>query len=171
LRAIRAQNRYPLLLIARMRDPRHYPDRPFLAVSAVIVRDGEFLAVRRARPPMQGLFTLPGGGVEAGESLAEAVRREVQEETGLTIEPVTLAGYREVIARDERGRVERHFVILAFAARWVAGEPRLNDEVAEARWMRPAALRDLATTEGLAEIVAAASNGLNRGLSPREMAA
>jgi ADP-ribose pyrophosphatase YjhB (NUDIX family) len=132
-------------------------------VSAVIVRDGEFLAVRRARPPMQGLFTLPGGAVEAGENLAEAVQREVLEETGLTIEPLALAGHREVITRDDAGRVERHFVILAFAARWVAGEPRLNEELAEARWMRPAALRDLSTTEGLAEIVAAAFEQLEQG--------
>ena len=147
----------------RVTDPRNYPDRPCLAVSAVIVRDGEFLAVRRARPPMQGLFTLPGGGVEVGESLTEALLREVREETGLTIEPVALAGTREVIGRDDTGRVQRHFVILAFAARWVAGEPRLNEELAEARWMRPAALRDLSTTEGLAEIVAAAFQRLEQG--------
>lgn len=126
------------------------------------MRDGEFLAVRRARPPMQGLFTLPGGAVETGESLAEAVKREVREETGLTIEPVALAGTREVIGRDDAGRVQRHFVILAFAARWVAGEPRLNEELAEARWIRPAGLRDLSTTEGLAEIVAAAFERLER---------
>jgi 8-oxo-dGTP diphosphatase len=144
-------------------DPRHYPERPYLAVSAVIVRDGEFLAVRRARPPMQGLFTLPGGCVEAGESLAEAVRREVREETGLTIEAGALAGYREVITRDDAGRVQRHFVILTFAARWVAGEPRLNEELLEARWIRSAGLRELSTTEGLAEIVAAAFEQLEQG--------
>ncbi len=145
-----------------MSDPRHYPDRPYLAVSAVIIRDGEFLAVRRARAPMQGLFTLPGGGVETGESLAEAAVREVREETGLTIETVALAGHREVVTRDDTGRVQRHFVILTFAARWVAGEPRLNEELLEARWMRPAALRDLPTTEGLSEIVAAAFERLER---------
>ncbi len=139
-----------------MSDPRHYPDRPYLAVSAVVVRDGEFLAVRRARPPMQDLFTLPGGVVEPGESLAEAACREVREETGLIIETVALAGYREVVTRDDAGRVQRHFVILAFAAHWVAGEPRLNEELLEARWMRPAGLPELSTTEGLAEIVAAA---------------
>ena len=124
------------------------------------MRDGEFLAVRRARAPMQGLFTLPGGGVEAGESLTEALVREVREETGLSIEPVALAGTREVIRHDDAGLVERHFVILAFAARWIAGEPRLNEELAEARWIRPAGLRELSTTEGLAEIVAAAFDRL-----------
>jgi 8-oxo-dGTP diphosphatase len=144
-------------------DPRHYPERPYLAVSAVILRDGEFLVVRRARPPMQGLFTLPGGCVETGESLAEAVRREVREETGLVIEAGALAGYREVITRDDAGRVQRHFVILTFAARWVAGEPRLNQELLEARWIRPAGLRELSTTEGLAEIVAAAFEQLEQG--------
>jgi 8-oxo-dGTP diphosphatase len=144
-------------------DPRHYPERPYLAVSAVVLRDGEFLVVRRARPPMQGLFTLPGGCVEAGESLVEAACREVREETGLTIEAGALAGYREVIARDDAGRVQRHFVILTFAARWVAGEPRLNEELLEARWIRPAGLRELSTTEGLAEIVAAAFEQLEHG--------
>jgi ADP-ribose pyrophosphatase YjhB (NUDIX family) len=131
-------------------------------VSAVVIRDGEFLIVRRARAPMQGLFTLPGGGVEPGESLVAAVRREIKEETALDIEPLALAGYREVIARDAAGRVERHFVILPFAARWTAGEPRVNEELAEARWIRPAGLRDLHTTEGLAEIVAAAFAQIER---------
>lgn len=137
-----------------MADARSYPERPFLAVSAAIVRDGHVLVVRRARPPL--LFTLPGGVVETGETLTEAIQREVLEETGLAIEPVALAGYREAITRDTESRVQRHFVILAFAARWAGGEPRLNDELSEAHWLRPAQLADLATTPGLAEIVAAA---------------
>ena len=135
---------------------RTYPDRPFLAVSAAIVRDDRVLLVRRARSPAQGLFTLPGGVVEVGETLAEAVTREVREETALVVEPIGPAGLREHIQRDGENRVERHFVILAFAARWIAGEPQLNAELAEARWLRPADIAGLATTEGLAEIVAAA---------------
>jgi 8-oxo-dGTP diphosphatase len=137
-------------------DPRAYPDRPYLAVSAAIIRDGHVLIVRRARPPAHGLYTLPGGVVEAGETLFEAVVREVREETAVEVEPVALAGYREAIVRDAEGRVERHFVILPFAARWLAGEPRLNDELAEARWLQPSGLAALSTTPGLAEIVAAA---------------
>jgi 8-oxo-dGTP diphosphatase len=137
-------------------DPRAYPDRPYLAVSAAIVRDGHVLIVRRARPPAHGVFTLPGGVVEAGETLFEAVTREVREETTLAIEPVALAGFREVIVRDPDGRVARHFVILPFAARWISGEPTLNEELAEARWLRPSELGSLTTTEGLADIVAAA---------------
>ena len=112
--------------------------------------------VRRARKPAISLYTLPGGVVEVGETLAEAITREVREETALTIEPVALAGHREVIVRDTDGRAERHFVILSFAARWLAGEPILNDELDDARWLAPADLAQFQTTEGLAEIVAAA---------------
>lgn len=137
-------------------EARSYPDRPFLAVSAAIFRDGRLLVVRRARQPAAGLFTLPGGCVEAGETLQEAVAREILEETGLVIETVGLAGYREVVVRDAEDRVQRHFVILPFAARWVSGEAVLNEELAEARWLPPADLASLATTEGLADIVAAA---------------
>ena len=139
-----------------MADARSYPERPFLAVSAAIVRDGHVLLVQRARPPANGLYSLPGGVVEVGETLTEAVVREVQEETSLVIEPVALAGFREAITRDGDGRIERHFVILPFAARWLAGEPRLNEELSEARWLRPTDIGTLPTTPGLAQIVATA---------------
>jgi ADP-ribose pyrophosphatase YjhB (NUDIX family) len=139
-----------------MADGRTYPSRPVLAVSAAIIRDGKVLIVRRARPPAHGVYTLPGGGVEVGENLREAVAREVREETGLMVEPVALAGYREAIVRDPDGRVERHFVILPFAARWIAGEPALNEELSEAMWLRPSEMTGLTTTQGLAEIIEAA---------------
>ena len=145
-----------------MADTRSYPTRPFLAVSAAIVRDGKILVVRRARPPANGLYTLPGGVVEAGETLEEAVAREVLEETSMTIAPVALAGFREAIARDADERVERHFVILCFASRWLAGEPILNEELSEARWLDPAELAGLQTTPGLAEIVTSAFDRLAR---------
>lgn len=143
-----------------MNDTRAYPDRPYLAVSAAILRDGKVLVVRRARKPAVNFYTLPGGAVEAGETLAEAVVREVREETQLAIEPVALAGHREVITRDAQGRVERHFVILSFAARWLSGEPVLNEELDDARWLKPSELTGLKTTEGLAAIVAAAIDRL-----------
>ena len=118
------------------------------------------LVVRRAQSPANGLYTLPGGVVELGETLIEAVMREVREETGLEIEPHGLAGYRQLIARDASGRIERHFVILPFAARWLAGEIALNDELAEGRWLEPDALSGLKTTEGLADIVTAAGEAI-----------
>jgi ADP-ribose pyrophosphatase YjhB (NUDIX family) len=143
-------------------DLRKFPDRPYLAVSAAIVRDGKVLLVRRARNPALGIYTLPGGGVETGETLMQAVTREVREETSLIVEPVALAGHREVIVRDAQGRIERHFVIMCYAARWRSGEVVLNDELDDARWLVPAELTGLRTTEGLAEIVAAAADILNR---------
>ena len=137
-------------------DPRAYPERPILAVSAAIIRDGTVFIARRARGPALGVWTMPGGMVEAGESLSDALKREIMEETSMAIEPVALAGHREVVVRDDAGRVSRQFVIMCFASRWVAGEPQLNDELDESRWLRPAQLPELKTTEGLSDIVAAA---------------
>ena len=145
------------------RNQRTYPITPILAVSAAIIRDGKVLIVRRARPPAGGVYTLQGGGVEVGETLVEAVAREVLEETALVIEPVALAGYREAIARDGDGRIERHFVILPFAARWIAGEPKLNDELSEAMWLDPSEIAGFNTTAGLGEIVAKATALLAKG--------
>jgi 8-oxo-dGTP diphosphatase len=141
---------------------RIYPMRPYLAVSAAVFRDGRVLIVRRARPPAHGLYTLPGGGVELGETLEQAVVREIREETALEIEPVALVGFRQAIAHDAAGRVERHFVILPFAARFISGEISLNEELAEAHWFGPEEIAGLKTTEGLAAIVAAASERLGR---------
>jgi 8-oxo-dGTP diphosphatase len=135
---------------------RTYPTRPYLAVSAAIFRDGRVLIVRRARPPAHGLYTLPGGGVELGETLEQAVIREVREETALDVVPMELVGFRQAIARDDAGRVERHFVILPFAARFISGEISLNEELSEAHWLLPAELAELKTTDGLSQIVVAA---------------
>lgn len=149
-------------MIGTSSQSRIYPSRPFLAVSAVIFRDDRILIVRRAMPPGDGLYTVPGGTVELGETLEQAAIREVSEETGLLIEPVALAGYRQVISRDISGRVERHYVILPFAALWRGGEVLLNEELAEAEWLSAAEIAVLCahspavTTEGLAEIIAAA---------------
>jgi len=144
-------------------DERTYPHRPFLAVSAAIIRLDKVLLVRRARKPALHLYTLPGGAVEAGETLCDAVVREAREETALTIEPVALAGHREVIARDPQGRVKRHFVILSFAARWIAGEPVLSEELDDARWVDFFDVGAYRTTEGLVEIVETAARILSRG--------
>ena len=126
---------------------------PELAVSAAIFRDGKVLVVQRAHPPAQGLWTLPGGRVEVGEKLVDAVRREIAEETALTIDVIGLAGYREIILPETVGTRGRHFVILPFAARWLSGEIALNDELAEGRWMAVDEIHDLSTTEGLLEIL------------------
>ncbi|MDQ0391701.1 NUDIX hydrolase [Labrys monachus] len=135
---------------------RAYPIRPILAASVVIFRDGKVLLGERARSPGRGLFSLPGGAVEAGEGLEAAARREVREETGLDVEIAGFVCHKEVIHRDEAGAVHRHFVIAVFAARGCAGEPRPNDEVLGFRWADPQTLDGLPVTEGLAAVVAAA---------------
>jgi 8-oxo-dGTP diphosphatase len=127
---------------------------PRLAVSAAIFREGKILLVRRARAPARGVYTLPGGRVEFGETLTEALTREIREETQLTIEILGLAGWREALPAQTGGG---HFVILPFAARWVSGEPVLNDELDDAQWRMPDTLGDLRLTQGLEEIIAAAA--------------
>jgi 8-oxo-dGTP diphosphatase len=127
--------------------------RPQLAVSAAIFRDNRVLLVRRAQSPAKGFYSLPGGRVEFGESLHAALLREVSEETALTIEIVELAGWREVLPGETGGG---HYLIMSFAARWVAGEPVLNEELDDFRWRAPDALGDLLLTEGLPEIVQSA---------------
>jgi ADP-ribose pyrophosphatase YjhB (NUDIX family) len=124
--------------------------RPQLAVSAAIFRDGKILLVRRARSPGKGFYSLPGGRVEFGETLAIALHREVREETSLSIEIVGLAGWREVLpGKTGHG----HYVVMSFAARWTAGEPHLNEELDHFKWCKPDALGDLKLTEGLPEII------------------
>ena len=132
------------------------PSHPQLAVSAAIFRDGKILLVRRARPPAKGFYSLPGGRVEFGETLHTALHREVLEETALDIEIVGLAGWREVLPTTSGGG---HYLIMSFAARWTRGEPHLNDELDDFRWLPPDALGDLRLTDGLEEVI-----GLARGL-------
>lgn len=132
------------------------PTHPQLAVSAAIFRDGKVLLVRRARSPAQGFYSLPGGRVEFGESLHQALTREVDEETGLSIEIIGLAGWREVLpAAPGAG----HYLIMSFAARWMAEEPSLNEELDDYRWVAPGALGslgDLKLTGGLEEVIQSA---------------
>lgn len=123
---------------------------PQIAVSAAIFRDGKVLLVRRAQPPGQGLHSLPGGRIEFGETVADALHREVVEETGLTVEIVGSAGWQEVMPiRPGDG----HYIVMSFAARWIAGEPILNDELDAFRWVAPQLPDELRLTEGLQTIV------------------
>jgi ADP-ribose pyrophosphatase YjhB (NUDIX family) len=133
--------------------PIAQPSHPQLAVSAAIFRDGKVLLVRRARSPARGYYSLPGGRVEFGESLHQALTREVDEETGLKIDIVSLAGWREVLPSAPGAG---HYLIMSFAARWTAREPALNDEHDDYRWVAPDALKslgDLKLTGGLEDII------------------
>jgi len=127
--------------------------RPQIAVSAAIFRDDRILLVRRARSPAKGFYSLPGGRVEFGETLHAALHREVDEETALKIEIVDLAGWREVVPGPTGSG---HYLIMSFAARWVAKEPVLNDELDDFKWLPPDALGDLKLTGGLQDIIQSA---------------
>src|ERR1043165_5211208 len=125
------------------------PQRPQLAVSAVIFREGKVLLLKRAKSPGHGFWSLPGGRVEFGESLHTALAREVDEEAGLKIDIVALAGWREVLPGAGGGG---HYLIMSFAARWRANEVRLNHEHDDFKWIEPGGFGDLKLTGGLAEV-------------------
>ena len=129
--------------------------RPQLAVSAVTFRAGQFLVVRRVNAPGRGLYSVPGGRVEHGETLHQAVAREVREETALAIDIVGFAGWREVLPDPSAGRAG-HYLVISFAAHWRAGDVTLNEELDDFRWITPDGLDGLRTTQGLADIVDAA---------------
>ena len=137
-------------------DDRLFPARPILAVSAAVFRDGRILIVRRARAPMIGHFSLPGGVVEVGETLAAAVARELEEEVGVSARIIAFNRHVEAIAR-EGDRVRTHFVIASFVARWTAGEARVSDEVDAIDWIDPDGAPPSPTTPGLSEILANAA--------------
>jgi ADP-ribose pyrophosphatase YjhB (NUDIX family) len=128
-------------------------------VSAAVFRDGKVLIVRRARSPSKGVYSLPGGRVEFGETLHAALHREVAEETALKIEIVDLAGWREVVPAAEGGG---HYVIMSFAAHWQSGEVVLNEELDDHRWLAPDALGEFKTTPGLEDIIQSARRVLGR---------
>jgi ADP-ribose pyrophosphatase YjhB (NUDIX family) len=135
---------------------RAYPDHPLLAVSIAVFREGKVLLATRTEAPYGGMFTLPGGLVELGESLEAAALRELREETGVLARIVGFNRQVEHIARDLSGRVERHYVILSFVAVWVDGEAQTGAEAGEVLWRAPDDLEGLSLTPGLAHIVAQA---------------
>ena len=132
---------------------RLYPARPILAASVAVFRDGRVLVASRTKPPGDAVFSLPGGVVELGETLADAALRELAEEVGVRADLVGFAGHVEVIERDADGRVARHFVVNAFAARWTGGEPTAGPEAGSPVFVLPGELAALPTTPGLAGIV------------------
>jgi ADP-ribose pyrophosphatase YjhB (NUDIX family) len=116
---------------------REYPLSPLVGVGAVIVQNGRVLLVQRGREPMKGRWTIPGGLIEIGESLLEAVVRETREETGLEIEPIELVELLDRIHREE-GRVRYHYVIADYLCRVVGGTLAAADDAAAVRWVERA---------------------------------
>ncbi len=114
-----------------------YPDRPRLAVGGVVTRNGRVLLVRRGKPPALGEWAIPGGSVELGETLQQAVERELREETGLIVKAGEVCHIFETVERDDDGRIRFHYVIIDLKADYVSGEPVPASDAAEAAWLRP----------------------------------
>jgi len=113
---------------------RDYPDRPLLGVGAIIVQNDRILLVRRANAPLQGEWSIPGGLVETGETIKEALIREVREETSLEIEPINLVEVFERILRDKEARVQYHFVLIDYLCRVVSGKAVASSDVSDLVW-------------------------------------
>jgi ADP-ribose pyrophosphatase YjhB (NUDIX family) len=114
---------------------REYPDHPLVGVGALIVRDNRIVLVRRGAEPARGEWSIPGGLVEVGETLKEAVAREALEETGLQVEPGDLVELLERVFLDDDGRVQYHFVLADFLCRVRGGELSADSDVLEAIWV------------------------------------
>lgn len=132
---------------------RSYPARPLLGVSIAVFRGAKALLASRTAAPLEGVFSLPGGLVEVGESLESAALRELMEEVRVEAEVVGFVGHREVIDRDAEGRVRHHFVVAVHVGRWIAGEGETGPEAGEVVWREPDRLEGLQVTSGLGEIL------------------
>lgn len=130
-----------------------YPDAPRVAIGAVVIRDGAVLLVRRSKPPSEGLWAIPGGSVELGESLQQAAERELFEETGVRARAGAPCFTFDVVHRDDAGQVRYHYVIVDLRAEYVSGEPAPQDDALEARWIRPEDIPALDVSERTLELL------------------
>lgn len=115
---------------------REYPSRPIVGVGVVVWRGDEVLLIERAKPPLQGTWSIPGGAQEVGETVAAAGRREVLEETGIDVEITGLVGVVDSIRHDDEGRVRSHYTLIDLTGEWVDGELRPGDDASDCRWVR-----------------------------------
>jgi len=132
------------------------PTRPVVAASVAVFREGRVLIARRARSPWFHAYSLPGGGVEIGETLREAALRELAEEVGVEADIFAFVDHVEPIRRED-GRVREHYVIAVFAARWRRGEPTTGPEADAVAWIAPEEIGQFRTTPELPEIIAKAA--------------
>jgi ADP-ribose pyrophosphatase YjhB (NUDIX family) len=131
--------------------------RPTLAASIAVFRGGRVLIAKRVANPGEGLWSLPGGRVEPGETLEAAALRELFEEVGVAASILAFNRHVEVIRRDRAGALASHFVVATFVGTWVSGEARTGPEAADIAWIDPHRLAGRRTTDGLAEILAGAA--------------
>lgn len=123
---------------------REYPDAPRVGVGAVVIKDEKVLLVRRGVQPSMGLWAIPGGGLELGETIQEGAEREILEETGVTIRAKLPPVYTfDFIEKDDDGRVHFHYVIVDLMADYISGEALGADDVAEACWLSAREINEL----------------------------
>lgn len=134
-------------------DDRRYPSRPFLGVGALIFDGRNILLVERGKEPLKGYWSLPGGILETGEKLEEGISREVLEETGLEVEPLSIFEVFERIMPDAEGRPEYHYVLIDYVCRPVGGHLEAASDVSRAAWVSEQSLRDYRLTEGTLGVV------------------
>jgi ADP-ribose pyrophosphatase YjhB (NUDIX family) len=141
---------------------------PVVAVGAVVWKGDRFLLIRRGKPPRQGSWTLPGGRQELGETVSQAAKREILEETGLTIHIVDLVTVVDLMDRDGP-LIRHHYTVIDVVAEWVAGEAVAGDDAAAVHWADPADLDDFCLTDAVRRVVALAvdkrRNGVNALIS------
>ena len=132
---------------------RRYPDRPIMAVGAIVVKDGRVLLARRGKEPSYGLWSVPGGAVHLGEALKTAALREIREECGIKIDLADVVEIVERMVRDADGRIQYHYVIVDYLAHWAQGDLAPSSEVLEARWVAPEEFPQYQMTAGTVEVI------------------
>ncbi len=135
---------------------REYPPRPIVGIGIVVLKHESVLLVRRGKPPNMGQWTLPGGAQELAETTEQAARRELAEETGVTVGMLHLVATVDNIRRDAAGRVQFHYTIIDYAAAWLAGEPVAGTDVSEAVWVPLDRLADYALWSEALRVIALA---------------
>ena len=141
---------------------REFPELPLVGVGAIIIEADRVLLVKRAHPPIQGQWSIPGGVLEVGEMVREAAVREAREETGLVVEPGELLGVYDRILRDAERRVQYHYVLIDFLCRAVGGELLAASDAADVRWFRREELPTLRLAEDTLEVI---EKGLEKSAS------